>query len=402
MRTSYSALDTYKQCPQKYKFQEIDRIPFPKGKEAVFGTIIHGTLRFMFERGPLYPTLDQVQEHFRTRLAERKSLWVNNEEYALWHEEGTRMLKNFYAKNAPWNFSVIDLESKFEVLLLDEQNGETHILVGKIDRIDKLPDGNYEIIDYKTSRKLPSQEKVDKDLQLSIYSLGLQKKWPHLQPEHIGLSLYFLKHGEKLSTVRTVEATEATKREVLGTISEISKKTSTGERFEPAPSPLCDWCPYKPMCPAWKHLYHTNDQRPTTNDIQPILKDYFIYARQKDAAEEKIAELKKKIREYMEQEGYDRVFGEDGYVSRSLQKRFAHNFEKVRAILEPLGKWEEILTADEKKLKAMLKTLPPHVRQDIESLKVLTKEFTVLTTSAKKTEKTKKPKETSSGTETLA
>src|SRR3989338_7593405 len=64
MRTSYSALETYKLCPQKYKFQEIDRVPAKKSKAAVFGTHIHSSLRFMFSRDPPFPTLDEVLARF--------------------------------------------------------------------------------------------------------------------------------------------------------------------------------------------------------------------------------------------------------------------------------------------------------------------------------------------------
>ena len=97
-----------------------------------------------------------------------------------------------------------------------------------------------------------------------------------------------------------------------------------------------------------------------------------------------MAELKQKIREYMEREGYDRVFGDDGNITRTIQKRFSYDFAKVREILEPLGKWQDVLEADEQKLKVILKELPPETRMKIEAVKMLTKEFTVLTASTKK------------------
>ncbi len=384
MRTSYSALDTYKQCPQKYKFQEIDRIPAPKSKEAVFGTLVHDALKFMFDKSPLYPTLDQVLEYFRSSSETKRSVWTSETEYNVWRDEGTRMLKNFYAENAPWNFSVVDLESKFEVLIHDEIRGETHVLAGKIDRIDKLNDGTYEIIDYKTARKLPPQEKVDNDLQLSIYHLGLQKKWPQLKPEQIKLSLYFLKHGEKLSTSRNITETESTKDGVLSTINEIRQKLDSGERFEPSPSPLCDWCAYKPICPAWRHLYRQNNQQLTTDDIQPILKEYLEIKKAQQKNEERLAELQKQIKEYMDQEGLTRVFGDEGTITKKIVQRYEYDWQKVKELLSPIGKWEEVLKADETKLRRVMYEIPEEARLAIENTRIVAKEYTTLSISVKR------------------
>ncbi len=389
MRTSYSALETYKLCPQKYKFQEIDRIPAKKSKEAVFGTHIHSTLKFMFSHDPLFPTLDEVLGYFRENWPPAEKMEVTPEERAIYMAEGERMLKEFYKKNAPWLFNVADLESRFEVLIEDPRKKEIHVLAGRIDRIDKIEDG-FEVIDYKTNRRLPSQEKVDRDLQMSIYALGLKKRWPHLEPPQIKLSLYFLKHGEKLSTMRTAEATEATAHDVLKTIAEIQHKLATAERFEPAPGPHCDFCPYKPICPAWKHLYRKQEAGSMKQEeVDAALKEYFEALKEKDTQEDRLNELKSKIRQYMEAGGYDRVFGEEGYLSLSPQKRYSYDFEKVREILEPLGKWEEILSADEQRLKTVLKGLPLEIQSQIEEAKVLTKEFTVISASTKKIPKPK-------------
>src|SRR3989338_5960994 len=202
MRTSYSALETYKLCPQKYKFQEIDRVPAKKSKAALFGTHLHSTLKFMFSRDPLFPTLDEVLNYFREQWPPPEKIEVTPEEKSLYFAAGEEMLKKFYANNAPWNFNVVDLESRFEVLIEDPRRREAHVLAGRIDRIDKTEDG-YEVIDYKTSRRMPSQTDVDRDLQMSLYSLGLQRRWPHVKPGESTLSLYFLKHGEKLSTKRS-------------------------------------------------------------------------------------------------------------------------------------------------------------------------------------------------------
>ncbi|OHA08790.1 MAG: hypothetical protein A3B37_00350 [Candidatus Sungbacteria bacterium RIFCSPLOWO2_01_FULL_59_16] len=391
MRTSYSALETYKLCPQKYKFQEIDRVPAKKSKAALFGTHLHSTLKFMFSRDPLFPTLDEVLNYFREQWPPPEKMEVTPEEKSLYFAAGEEMLKKFYANNAPWNFNVVDLESRFEVLIEDPRRREAHVLAGRIDRIDKTEDG-YEVIDYKTSRRMPSQTDVDRDLQMSLYSLGLQRRWPHVKPGEITLSLYFLKHGEKLSTKRSAEATAGTVEDVLRTVTEIQQKLATGERFEPTPGPQCGWCPYKPICPVWKHLYRKRETASGAQEIEAALKEYFALLKNQRENEARMNELKAKISAYMEAEGYERVFGEDGYLARSLQKRFRYDFEKVRAILEPLGKWKEILSADEAKLKAVMKGLPPEAQAEIEAAKVLAREFMVITASAKKIPKPDAPR----------
>src|SRR3989344_3434542 len=177
MRTSYSALETFRQCPQKYKFQEIDKIKTPKSKEAVFGTLIHASLKFLFSRDPLYPSLDEVIANFRDSWRASEIANMTEEERSLYLAQGENILKRFYTKNQPWNFNVVDLESRFELVIEDPKTDTMHILSGIMDRIDKLADDSYEIMDYKTSRKMKSQEGADNDFQLSLYHLGLLKRW---------------------------------------------------------------------------------------------------------------------------------------------------------------------------------------------------------------------------------
>lgn len=384
MRTSYSSLQTYKQCPQKYKFAELDRVPAKKSGEAIFGTHIHKVLQRMFAKDPLFPTLDELINYYRAEWPDReKSRWDERIEQ-IYKEEGIKMIKNFYARNAPWNFNVVDLESRFEVMLSDEKTGQTHILAGKIDRIDKIGENEFEVIDYKTAKRLPSQDAIKNDLQLSLYSLGLQKRWPHLKPENIKVSLYFVKHNEKLSTIKTDEEIRETTADVLHTIDEIEENLRTGARFEPIPSPLCDWCSFKPICPAWKHLYrnHESGMR-NKDDMNAVIKEFLELKKEEKSNEKRIAELQSQIRIFMENNGLDRVFGDEGYVSRSLQTRHQYDFEKIREILEPLGRWQEVLDADEKKLKELLKKLPDDIREKIIALCIRPKEFIALKTSLK-------------------
>jgi putative RecB family exonuclease len=394
VRTSYSSLETYLQCPQKFKFEALEKIRAPKSREAIFGTLVHSALKFMFSRDPLFPTIDEVIAYFRERFPAREILnqeaaadplkrpW-SEEDTEAYIEEGIRMLKRFYEKNAPWNYTVADLESRFEVVLADEKTGQQHVLAGVIDRIDKTPEGKYEIIDYKTSKRMPSQEALDKNLQLSLYSLGLQKRWPHLNAEDIKLSLYFLKHEEKLSTKASPETTEKTKNHILKVINEIQERLRQRKEFEPMPGPLCNWCPYRPMCPAWKHLYKRDEKNDKRQGIEDAIKEYLEIKKTAQEKEMRLAELQKQIKEYMAQEGLTRVFGETGVISQKTVQRYEYDFFKIKEILSPLGKWEEILKADETKLKHLMRDLPEGARFAIENSRMPSKEYSVLTASIK-------------------
>lgn len=341
MRVSYSALETYKNCPLKFKYQVLDKIKTPKGIEAVFGTVVHSALKRMFERTPLYPTIDEIIDFFNSKWFD---LDLEDEEKAkAFFEEGVFMLKNFYKKNSPWNFNTIETESRFEVIIEDSQNGEKHVLVGIMDRIDKDPNSNtYEIIDYKTAKRMPSKDILDKNLQLSIYNLGLLKKWPHLKPENVKLSFYFLKHNEKIETKRYIEDLEETKIEILKVINEIQDIIDNEKEFISTPSALCDWCGYKERCPMWRHLYATEEQKIGEDEVKSLINEYLELKGQNSANNKQIKALQASICGFMDQNGLERVFGETGYLTRVLQERTSYNMPEIKKILEDLGKWESV------------------------------------------------------------
>jgi hypothetical protein len=316
----------------------------------------------MFERTPLYPTLDEVINRFdnlwqeKTKQEEESSFVKKTaeDEEKVYYEEGVSILKNFYRSNQPWNFDVLDLESRFEVLIPDPnahpnaqnlpaESQETHILAGIIDRIDKTADGNFEIIDYKTSRRMPDQDTLDKDLQMSIYHLGILKRWPHIRPENIKLSLYFLKHGEKITTTRSQKDLEKTKNLIIETIKEIKNGIEKND-FPAFPSPLCGWCGYKPRCPMWKHQFQSQiSNLKSQNELEKTIKEYFELKSQNQQNNRRISALQAQICEFMNREGVDRVFGENGYLTRVLQERLAYDMAKIKRILEELGRWNEVV-----------------------------------------------------------
>ncbi|MFZ5559835.1 MAG: RecB family exonuclease [Patescibacteria group bacterium] len=394
IKTSYSALDTFRQCPLKYKFMIIDKIKAPKTKEAVFGDKLHKALQFFHSKSPVSPTLDELLNYIKEIWPARNASLAmaggespfNESEDLIYFSEAIKILKGYYENytRIKDKFAVLDTETRFEVLLENPANKDQKcLLAGIIDRVDKIKDG-IEVIDYKTTKRFPSQDDVNSSLQLSLYCIGVLNRWPEFTkygPENIKLTLYYLKHQETISTKRSKEQLDNVQRQAWELLAEIEKS-----EFQPIPSALCDWCGYRRLCPMWKHLYK---EQFTLDDqqIKKIIDEFFELKQTNSKNNKRINELKEIIEGYLNKEKIERVFGELGYITRLPQIRYEYDMEKVKALLEPFGKWYDVLGIDPDRLKIIIKTLPPNVRKEIEKAKKIDKEYTIIKASVKKVKK---------------
>jgi len=370
MRLSYSALDTYRNCPLKYKFQEIDRIKTPKSKEAVFGTTIHSTMKFIHKPGILFPNLEQAMEFFSN--AWNPAVFDSPEEERSAFSQGIKIIQDYYQKNNPADANIVDLESRFQINIGENEN--QHVVSGIIDRIDKTTEG-YEIIDYKTTRKMPSQEKVDQDIQLSIYLKAFLSRYPKeiANLDKITVSLYYLKHGVKLSSKRTLEQLQKSETLFLDIIQLIE-----AEKFDPTLSPLCDWCGYQNLCPMWKHKFKEL-RKIDSQEVQQSIAEFIELRSAITITKDRLEKIQEQILQYMDQEGVERVFGESGLIAKTLRKAYKYDEEKIREILEPLDKWEDVLKVDGIALRNILAILPLETKTALDEAKMVNKESYVLT-----------------------
>ncbi len=378
MRISYSTLNNYQNCPLKYKFREVDKIKEPKSKEAVFGTLIHAVLKYIHTPAILSPTVEQALDYFSKGW--NSEVYENEMEERSAFTQGVTIIQNYLTHTKPNDYAIIDLESRFAIEIGNEESG-LHTVSGIIDRIDKTEEG-YEIIDYKTTRKMPSQDKVDNDIQLSIYLKAFLARYPkeidHL--DKITVSLYYVKHGVKLSSKRTKEQLEKLEKTFLDVIKSIEE-----EKFDPILSPLCDWCGYQNICPLWKHKF-VETRKLETEEVKTAIGEYLDLKGKLSEEKLRIAKLQSLILQYMEQEGVDRVFDDAGIIGKSLRKTYKYDAEKLRTLLEPLDKWEAILKVDGIALRNILAILPTPTRIAVEEAKVLDKESISLSVKKNKIE----------------
>ncbi len=366
MNTSFSALDTFQTCPLKYKYQVIDKIKTPKAPEAVFGSLMHSVMKFIHDGNFVLPTQKDALNYFSKNW--NSEVFEDEVQERTAFAQGVKIIQDYYKKNKPEEFQIVDLESRFSIDLKDKN--ETHLVSGFIDRIDKTANG-FEIIDYKTSRKLPPQNSVDDNLQLLIYLLAFLKRYPKVSADKVKLSLYFLKHGTKLSTQKKEDQIEEEKMKIIDTINAVEKSD-----FQPQVSPLCDWCGYQEMCPMWKHKFKQKQELgiKSQKEKEEIIQEYIELQQKMKDYRKKIGELNEQILEIMKEEEAERLFSGDKIIARTPRKTWKYDEEKLKNILEEVGMWENILKVDGTKLKKVVETLPPKVKKQVEDSKYIDKE----------------------------
>jgi len=236
---SASAVETYLECPLKYRFKQIDKIPESASRpQLTFGNIIHKVLeRFHGSEGEI--TEDQILQILDEEWKSGEFTYMQREEKL--KEQAVEMLKRYVDNTKQEPPHVLDTELKFSFDL------DGIRVVGMIDRIDNSPNGN-KVVDYKTSkRSTPAKNSV----QLGIYSLYLQQT----EDEKLAgipetATLYFLRDEEQPEHNHTF--TETDLNSIREKITDVARGIRA-RRFEPCSGYHCDWCDYKNLaCPAWE------------------------------------------------------------------------------------------------------------------------------------------------------
>jgi RecB family exonuclease len=296
---------------------------------------------------PVPPALNELHEMLE--ISWRSEGFVDDSEERMYRDHGRQVLAQYHLENAPAYRIPAALEFRFTIEVEGVQ------LSGVIDRMDRIPGGGYEIIDYKTNRRLPPQSRIDRDLQLSVYHLAAKEVWG-IEPER--LTLYYLLPGQRMTTTRTAADVDELRRR----IATVAERIAAG-KFEPRQNPLCDWCEYQPLCPLFRHKYERELGDPAPRMTQ-IVDEWIALKRQGREVYRRIDELVGPINAFADEHGYRRLFGTDGAaVERRPQHVTAPVEAQVRQILEPLGLWEGVLSVDPAKLNALIesRTLPPDV-----------------------------------------
>ena len=234
MQLSYSKLKTYGQCPLRYRFTYLDRLPRrPRRLFRAGRRVHHALMRWLVYAKSGSPRWEDV-------AAAYDAAWDAADDPALKgskdYDEGLQILREYHEVNLERACRPVFLEHKFSLRL------GGHVLTGAIDRVDATDDG-YEVIDYKLHRDIATQAEVDEDLQLGLYHLAMEEAHG-VRPE--ALTLYFLRHNIQRTTSRTPEQVRDLKRLVVLTGEDITQD----RQWSACKGDHCSGCDFRSLCPS--------------------------------------------------------------------------------------------------------------------------------------------------------
>jgi putative RecB family exonuclease len=250
------ALD-FKTCALLYRFRVIDQLPEPPSLDAARGTVVHGVLEKLFDLPAAGRTVEAAAALVEP---EWSALLESDPELAALVDDGqaecadgaaglvalltsTRgLLDSYFALEDPQRLEPAEREVLVEATLPSGMR-----LKGFVDRLDRSPDGQLRVVDYKTG-KSPHEAYEGKALfQLRFYALVLWRSTgvlPRL------LRLYYLRNVEAIDYAPDERDLQGLERQLEALGQAISRARESGD-WRHKPSKLCDWCSFQSLCPAF-------------------------------------------------------------------------------------------------------------------------------------------------------
>ncbi len=246
---SFSKFETYEKCPKKFWYANVlNALPENQEAAALYkGSTFHKIIEESAKRQK-EGKIDDV----KTLLEDLADRWDSTKYLTSpvqKEQEDKKSLKPALESYQKWTSTnpneIVELEWRFSTKIGDYK------VNGVIDRIEKTPEGEFVVIDYKTGGK---NKKVDaqNSLQLNLYAHALKEseefgKYP------VKAAFFYVEkpEGEQVFEYEVSEEKVQEIKEILeGFATKIKEKEfdATPEMF------TCKWCEYSDICEESKKL----------------------------------------------------------------------------------------------------------------------------------------------------
>jgi ATP-dependent exoDNAse (exonuclease V) beta subunit len=261
---SPSSINTFKQCPRKYYYTYVEKLPRTSSIHQVRGNIAHSTLEYFYDIDLSEYTTENFEKKFHQTIQQLlfnqwreyqeqlDNLHLSNDQLRFYFEETMMMVTNWVnhyikefteeLKNNPRELELIF--HKLAPIREKEYKSDMHRVRGFIDAIAHK-DGEVHIIDYKTNKTPQIKDAIK--LQLAIYCLMYKEKHGKM-PDKVGV--FFLRNSLQLLKTKPKMITKA--KEEIELIHAHTGITEQITDYKKNITPLCKWrtgqCDFYTVC----------------------------------------------------------------------------------------------------------------------------------------------------------
>lgn len=234
-RVSYSMLESYQLCPLHFKCRYVEHHDIGR---ATFGQRLGLSIHITLSKFYSLPIQDRTLSVLHQLLDEN---WQNSphdiEGDTYWHQLAHEMLETLYRSEGA-SANPMALESSFIFPVGDFR------VSGRVDRVDKIATGQYEVIDYKVLRGDPKdeQEAMDSLQSVCLYfgANSLFRAFP------ARITYLHVDTGARVSFIPTKSGMEDGLSKIRTLVREMREATD----FPATQNRFCSACQLHGRCPA--------------------------------------------------------------------------------------------------------------------------------------------------------
>jgi putative RecB family exonuclease len=242
-RLSPSGAGTFEQCPRRWRFRYVERLPDPPGEAALAGSFAHRVLELLMQKPAAERTPAAAKLIARDEWADVES---DNDYQALGHDDERsrhfrwktwQAIEGLWALEDPTTVDVRATEQNVQAVL-----GGVPFR-GIVDRLEDEADGLV-VTDYKSGKAPGPRYRRSRLDQVLLYAAAVKEATGEMP---VRARLLYL--GQRPVGI------DVTQPELDGVIEKLSDTWTAintacdTDEFEPRTGPLCGWCPYADRCP---------------------------------------------------------------------------------------------------------------------------------------------------------
>lgn len=264
---SVTHLNNYLDCPLKFYYQNLIKIPAAKSGSMVFGSAFHFALQRLFEKmkagNGKFPLQEIMLDDFLWFMQKNRDAFTP-EEFVRRIEYGEKIIPEYYQAHIQHWHRNVHIEYNLRNVQLDGIP-----LNGKIDKIEFFGN-NINVVDYKTGKFTNARRKLqppnDKEpnggdywRQAVFYKILIDNN-PQQSWQMDGVTFEFVEPNNDQYPTVTIQVAAADVTTVSQQIKQVWKKIQNREFHTGCGKPDCEWCNFVKRNELYVHLNYLSEE----------------------------------------------------------------------------------------------------------------------------------------------